>query len=114
MPALSLYLSCVGPLLSPVVLERDAQLNIKKSFQKQMPTTHCRPRKSLALLGGPGMCILTGSKGNFSALEDGLLQERGRVLCYLHVHTVEHPAKAMHGGCSIHRKLIKKMINYLL
>ena len=45
------------------------------------------------------MCILTGSKGNCSALEDRLLQERGRVLRYPHVHTVEHPASAMHSGC---------------
>ena len=57
-----------------------------------MPNTHCRPSKSVTLLVGPGMYISTGSTGNCSVLDDRLLQEGAHVLCYLHVHTVEHPA----------------------
>ena len=114
LPWIFIFHVCGSSPLTSGSNERDVQLNIKKSFQRQMPNTHCRPRKSLALLGGPGLCILTGSKGSCSALEDRLLQERGRVLCCLHAHTVQHPADAMHSGCSIHRQGIKITIKWFI
>lgn len=67
LPWIFIFHVCGSSPLTSGSNERDVELNIKKSFQRQMPNTHCRPRKSLALLGGPGQRELLCFRGQASS-----------------------------------------------